>query len=108
MDGADGERPLPRRRGCAASNLSIRRFSLPRRKSLADAIDCTYVCTPPFGGGGRGRGVGRGWTREVDADPTEGVVVAKKHGMIGDVSLLLLTLPYGYLLICAASFALLQ
>ena len=70
MDGADGERPLPRRRGCAASNLSIRRFSLPRRKSLADAIDCTYVCTPPVRGGGGGGG---GWAREVDADSTEGV-----------------------------------
>lgn len=37
----------------------------PRRKSLADAIDCTYVCTPPWGGnavrptGGRGEEGGK-------------------------------------------------
>lgn len=56
MDGADGERPLPRRRGCAASNLSIRRFSLPGVKAW-QTQSIVPTCAHPRG---------------ADADPTEG------------------------------------
>lgn len=54
----------------------------PRRKSLADAIDCTYVCTTPLGH----LSVSERW-RNRGSMPARMKGVVKKHGMIGDVSL---------------------